>query len=261
MSYRVASSSVLLLLFACLSVPSFADEKCEFKPWSNYQSSPLWQHKDQPAYVFTSAHLNVDADGAPNAYHPQDIGIDYLANAGYPKSSWWSSVLVTDPNDSSRAYIQNTGPYSGYFISKTSLQDKSKASTDPSRYVDATKIPYLVFPGKFLRKKGSGKLGDLGFALNLSNGKSSPFVVADIGPTSASLGEISIALAENLGGQHVNPKNGAGTPSGRILFVVFPNSSKHHPWPISLDDLQNSASELLAQTGGLDAAKDCAQAL
>lgn len=261
MRHRMLASVFLVLLSASISFSALADNQCEFKPWSNYQSSSLWQHKNMSAYVFASKHLNVDADGAPNAYHPKDIGIDYLANAGYPNSSWWSSVLVADPRDATRAYVQGEGAFAGYFISKTSLQDKSKASTDPSRYVDATKIPYLVFPGKFLRKKGSGRLGDIGVALNLSNGKSSPFVVADIGPSSASLGEISIALAENLGGQRVNPKNGAGAPHGRILYVVFPHSSKQYPWPLKLEDLQKHAQQLLAQAGGMDAAKTCAQGL
>ena len=29
--------------------------------------------------------MAIDAEGAPNAYHPKDIGLDSLKNAGFPR--------------------------------------------------------------------------------------------------------------------------------------------------------------------------------
>jgi len=36
--------------------------------------------------------MSIDADGAPNAYHPDNIGLDDLKNAGYPNTSWWKNI-------------------------------------------------------------------------------------------------------------------------------------------------------------------------
>src|ERR671932_1212603 len=58
-------------------------------------------------------HVALDADGSPRAYHPNDTGLDALANAGYPHKGW-KSVLVVDPNDHSRPYVQPNGPTKGY---------------------------------------------------------------------------------------------------------------------------------------------------
>jgi len=43
--------------------------------------------------AFYKSELTIDADGAYRAYHPKNIGLDYLANAGSP-GNWWA--LVTD---------------------------------------------------------------------------------------------------------------------------------------------------------------------
>jgi len=252
---------VLLILSLFVSTVATAEPVCEFNQWTEYKNTKLKSHPNRSAYVFTASHMRVDADGAPNAYHPNDIGLDYLANAGYPKSSWWSTVLVPDPANPDIAYAQTSGQYAGYFISKTSLQDKSKKATDPARYVDANKVPYLVFPGSFLRMQGSGKLGDLGVAINPDNGKKVAFVVADIGPSTAQLGEVSIALAERLGGTNVNPKNGAGVPKGDIIYMVFPNSSRSFKWPLSDAEIEQHANQLLRQAGGEEALMDCKDTL
>lgn len=62
----------------------------------------------------------------------------------------------------------------------------------------------ILLPGCFYKRKGTGRLGDPGFAFNLSTGDASLFVVADIGPQNAKLGEISIALAEGIGGEELS---------------------------------------------------------
>lgn len=234
---------------------------CDFEPWITYQGTVLSSHPTSSAYLFSSTHMAIDADGAPNAYHPDDVGLDFLANAGYPDASWWDAVLVRDPINPSQAYRQPDGEFAGYFVSKTSLQDTSKLETDPTRYVDARNIPYLVFPGSFYRQTGTGLLGDLGYALNLATGETSPFVVADIGPSRARLGEVSIALAEGLGGNNVNPRNGAGSPQGEMLYVVFPYSSRTHPWPLSIEDINRHASSILAEIGGIESIRTCEDSL
>ncbi len=139
--------------------------------------------------------------------------------------------------------------------------DSTKAVTDPKRYVDSRTIPYLVFPGKFHKKKGTGTTGDLGYAFNLANGRQSPFVVAEIGPPEAALGEMSIALAEAMGGTNPNPRTGAGSPAGQIVYVVFPKSGKSHKWPLTVEQMRPYAEDLLGRSGGVDGVMACRDAL
>jgi Fungal chitosanase of glycosyl hydrolase group 75 len=233
---------------------------CQFGPWSAYNGLNLRRHANG-AYLYKTSHKQIDADGAPNAYHPADVGklcsataglkgLDCPANAGYPNGSFWRDVLALDPNNNAKPYVQVSGPFAGYFVSMTSLSDQSKAATDPNRYVSSTTVPYIVFPGNFNAKSGTGKVGDLGFAINLSNNKKSHFVVAETGPAAADLGEMSIFLATAMGGVNPNPINGAGAPSGTILYVSFPFSSNAYAWPMTNPQMQTNVYTLLQSVGG-----------
>jgi hypothetical protein len=75
--------------------------------------------------------------------------------------------------------------------------------------------------------KGAGNLGDFGMAVNLETQETSPFIIAETGPSVFPLGEVSIYLAESLGGKNVSPKNGAGKPLGTMLYIIFPYSQKN----------------------------------
>lgn len=193
--------------------------------------------------------MAIDADGAPIAYHPLDTGIDALANAGFP-SGGWRNVLVEDPKSPGKPFVQTRGAFKGYFIAKTTLEDKKLSATDSNRYVDSTSIPYMVFPGAFHKINGTGTFGDLGIVRNLKNGKVSAFIVADLGLSNAPLGEVSIQLAVNLGGSNVNPRTGSGMPKGPFFYVLFPNTKFSIPWPISTATLNLHSNSLLNSIGG-----------
>lgn len=235
-------------------------DACGSRFWKEYHGTRLYRLAGAGGYYFSTDQLSIDADGAPNAYHPGDIGLDFLANAGYPNQSWWPDVLVTDPEDSRRAYIQETGEFKGYFVAKTALLDPRKNKTDPARYVDARRIPYLVFPGSFYKMNGTGRLGDLGIVVNLPSKTLSAFVVADIGPAQAKLGEVSINLAERLSGHGVNPRTGAGAPKGVNLFIVFPYSARSPRWPLRYDDMARWTDRHVRHLGGLEKLIACAAA-
>jgi hypothetical protein len=255
------SLAISLIFVLCIAPAAVEASGCDFDVWTQYRGTELSSHPTVSAYYFATEHMAVDADGAPNAYHPEDMGLDFLANAGYPTEPWWIDVLVPDPENADQAFLQPDGEYRGYFVSKTALQDTSKSVTDTARYVDARHIPYLVFPGSFYRMSGTGLLGDLGVALNLSNGKKTPFIVADIGPSSARLGEVSINFAERLGGEQVSPRDGSGMPGGEVLYIVFPYSAKQRVprWPLSLSDLEHRTDVLLEQLGGIESVLVCHQ--
>ncbi len=219
--------------------------------WITYRGLDFFRPAGS-AYVYTTAQMEIDADGAPQAYHPADTGLDALANAGFPGGGW-RSVLVADPNDASKPFVQPDGPTAGFFVSMTALQDGFSPASDPKKYVDATKVPYLVFPGGFHRLAGTGDMGDLLMAKNLHNGNVSAAIVADIGPADAELGEVSIKLVEALGGTNPNPRNGAGKPPGPFRYVVFPRSRRVPRWPLMPDQIQQIAQDLLEAAGGWDA--------
>jgi Fungal chitosanase of glycosyl hydrolase group 75 len=193
---------------------------------------------------FYRAGMSVDADGSPHAYHKDNNkGLDLLEYAGEP-GNWWA--LVTD--DDGDPVIQDSGdPAPGFYISITALEDQTKEERDPRRYVDAEKIPYFVLPGD---KKFGAKLGDFGFVVNPSNGKSSGCIFADIGPDDE-IGEGSIALAKALEIDS-DPKSG-GIDDG-LAYVVFPGT--RNGWPISADIINNESTQLFDNWGGLQKIKN-----
>lgn len=252
---------VCSVLTAC-SPESTNGKICEKAYWEHYEGTKLYSLHPNGAYFYVTDHMSIDADGAPNAYGPKNSGLDYNANAGYPDQSWWRDVLVPDPSNSEEAYVQPHGEFAGYFVSKTALFDNrtSTPATSPKKYVNASEIPYVVFPGKHYLKKGTGRLGDFGYAVNLNSGVSSPFIVADVGPTSAKLGEVSIRLAENLGGENVSPRDGSGRPKGEILYVVFPyssSSSREERWPLDNDEISRLANAAASAIGGIETLRSC----
>jgi len=218
--------------------------------WFSYEGTDILHVGESGAYTYKTSHVALDADGCPKAYHPDDTGLDALANAGFPHQGW-RSVLVVDPRDHSKPFVQTEGPAKGFFVSKTSLLDPTLAETDPGKYVDAASIPYIVFPGAFHALTGTGTWGNVVMARALTGADhQSAAIVADGGPTHAPLGEISLKLAEALGGHNPNPRNGAGAPRGTFQYIVFPKSKRTPSWRRTIEDIQTQSAALLAELGG-----------
>jgi Fungal chitosanase of glycosyl hydrolase group 75 len=181
----------------------------------------IFRNRGESPFFFRT-RMRIDADGAPNAYHPEDQGADFLKHAGKPGD--WQG-LVTDSRG--RPVIQGPhDPYPGYYISQTSLFDKTKQRTDPARYVDARLIPYIVLPSEpGLKESGRARLGDFAVVINARNRRMAFAIFADQGPR-GKIGEGSIALAELLDIPS-SPKTGGA--DGDIVYVVFPGSGNGQP--------------------------------
>ena len=205
---------------------------------------PVWQLPDSQAFFFVS-RMAIDADGAPNAYNPDNTGLDELANAGAP--GHWNGI-ITD-REGNPLIQQESDPFPGYYISCTSLSDETKKFTDPTAYVDASKIPYVALPPE-LAGRGGVRLGDFAVVMNLRNGKSSFAIYADIG----TLGEGSVALADALG---IGSDARRGGASDGILFLLFPGSGNLRPRTIS--EIQSEGEKLLSSRGGLKQLSPCAE--
>lgn len=171
---------------------------------------------------FFKTRMRIDADGAPNAYHPEDKGLDFLEHAGKPGD--WQG-LVTDCQG--QPVIQGPhDPYPGYYISQTSLFDKTKQRTDPARYVNGGAIPYIVLPAEpGLIESGRARLGDFAVVVNARNRLMTFAIFADQGPRDK-IGEGSIALAELL---QIPSSPKTGGVDGDIIYVVFPGSGNGQP--------------------------------
>jgi hypothetical protein len=180
---------------------------------------PIGRLSGSSAFFYESG-MTIDADGAPNAYHPDNTGLDDLANAGTPGR--WEGLAKDAEGE---PFIQGPGdPFPGYYVSATALADRSKPVNDPTRYVDASKIPFVVLPGGMARQLGA-RPGDFAAVFNQRNGKSSYAIFGDVGPYDR-IGEGSVALAENLGIRS-DARNG-GARRG-ILYLVFPGSGNGRP--------------------------------
>jgi Fungal chitosanase of glycosyl hydrolase group 75 len=205
---------------------------------------PIWRMGEEDSAFFFSAGMAIDADGAPNAYNPENTGLDDLRNAGEP--GHWDGILQ---DREGKPLIQGPDdPFPGYYISCTALADWTKDRFDPTRFVDASKIPYLALPGDLARATGA-RLGDLAAVFNMRNGKLSYAIFADIGTA----GEGSIALAEGLG---IWSDARAGGAWGGIVYVVFPGSGDHRPK--SVDQINQGAAKLFQDWGGTERIRLCA---
>jgi hypothetical protein len=206
------------------------------------QDVPIWQAPGNQAFFFVSG-MTIDADGAPNAYHPDNTGLDDLANAGAP--GHWEGIITDRTGD---PLIQGPDdPFPGYYVSCTSLSDRTKARTDPARYVDASKIPYIVLP-RDVAAQGGAQLGDFAVVVNLRNGKSSYAIFADVG----TMGEGSIALANNLG---IWSDARQGGRRGGILYLVFPGSGNRQPRTVQ--EISSETEKLLQDWGGAEKLTSC----
>lgn len=177
---------------------------------------------------FFTADGDIDADGANGqssgkaAYHPRDVGLDLLANAGYPRfPESYKSILVVDRNG--KPVVQgDCDPAPGYFISKTAYRIPNQPVTSPLAYLDAETVHFIVVSPKVQMGFRGVVLGCRARITNLRNGKSTEAIVGDIGPL-RKIGELSIAAAKAIGIPS-SPRTG-GTDELILRYEFWPDVS------------------------------------
>lgn len=214
---------------------------------------PMRQLNGESTFYYLS-DLDVDADGSPNAYAPNNTGIDYLGNAGSP-GNWWG--IATD--SSGTPYVQGQypagsyAPYPGFYVSTTSLEDSSYASYDVRRYANAVNVTFFVLPSG---KSCGARLGDLAYIYWTKDGRSAFAMYADVGPSS-SIGEGSVALHESLGN---NPYSSSGRvvngiDGNTVYTLVFPGSGTGKL--LSQQDVNKLGSNAFEAWGGSSRFQSC----
>lgn len=150
---------------------------------------PIYIDHDNGIITWVSG-MEIDADGAPGAYNPQDTGLDALANARDKAGHWVGLVTVNG-----EPYID---PATGDYVSTTAYQRPQYTVCDTHRYLDSVHIPYGVVPPEIIDAVSQIVMGSLMTVRNTANGKSALAVVGDRGPRDQ-IGEGSVALADLLG--------------------------------------------------------------
>jgi len=197
---------------------------------------------DSDGSLIFKAGMEIDADGSPHAYNPiSSKGLDSLANAKDQNGRFVG--IVVRPNG--EPVVQgDDDPAPGFYVSTTSLEDTSKATTDPARYVDSETIPFIVLPGHL---PGGAKLGDFAVLIRAGSDKPPCFAIcADIGPA-RKIGEASIAAARALAIPE-NPRIG-GIEAEIVQYIIFVGSGNGRPR--SLAEINEAGAKLFADWGGM----------
>lgn len=236
------------------------------------------------AIAFAS-QMQVNTDGAPDSYHPDDTGITHICNGVSvgPACTWKASCLpefnqakaeqfrgptkicffamATDANG--LPLIQgNADPKPGYFVSTTALRQPGENIRTPQAQLDSNTVSFAVIPDTWQTSGKPGpRLGDFGVAYRRSNGKSAFFVIGDTGPRNK-LGEGSVALHQALGNDPFMLRFGVrrarkGIGDRDVVYLLFPKTAQAGQ-KLDTASIDRLAGAQLQAFGGIERLKACA---
>jgi hypothetical protein len=199
--------------------------------------------QQRASFEILTRRMDVDVDGAPNAYGPVGShALDEPLSAHYRRRPHGEIVgYLTEDDHPTVPVVQGPkDPYPGYYISQTAYTDTANTTErDPRRYVDATKINYIVL-GNEAKRKGA-QLGDFVAVYSRKTHKAVYGIVADSGNPSGDEG--SLHLLQTLGYPF---KNGTDdSVEGREVVVrFFPGSNPRQLFFHTQAQLDNAAEKL-----------------
>jgi Fungal chitosanase of glycosyl hydrolase group 75 len=195
-------------------------------PWpcEGLKAPHSFQADGRPA-VEVQVKMDVDVDGAPNAYGPPGRKtLDVPSHALAPSESAHPGEIVgymTEYTGGPPTVQVKGDPYPGYYVSQTDFADiHNERMEDPRRYVDASRINYVV-QGRVARRAGV-VMGDFAVVYSCRTRKAVYAIVADSGNESGAEG--SLALVRDLG---YDIKDGIDQSVDHTEIVVryFPKSN------------------------------------
>jgi len=185
--------------------------------------------------------MDVDVDGAPNAYGPPGKRtLDVLINAHYLEHADQKIVGYLLDNKQRPIFQGPEDPFPGYYISQTTFADVANHNErDPRGYVDARKINYVV-RGDEARRRGV-KVGDF---VAVYSKKTRTAVFAIVGDTGNPSGdEGSLHLLQELGYLfHDGISDSVTRPE--IVIRFYPNSNPKHQFFFTQVALDEAATKI-----------------
>jgi hypothetical protein len=194
-----------------------------------------------PCFELLTHRMDVDVDGAPNAYGPPEKPtLDVLINAHYRERAD-QKIVGYLLDDMQHPILQSPqDPFPGYYISQTAFTDVANPNErDPRSYVDARKINYVV------RGKKAGRRGvEVGDFVAVYSKKTHKAVFAIVGDTGNPSGdEGSLHLLQELGYPfHDGISDSVTRPEVVIRF--YPNSNPKHQFFFTQAALDEAATKL-----------------
>lgn len=201
------------------------------------------QSPARPSFEVQTHGMTVDVDGAPRAYGPPGSQtLDYLSNAhsmGRPDAPVVG--YLTEDAPPHRPVVQGPqDPAPGYYVSQTAFEDDSvESERNPRRYVDATKINYVVL-GHEARSRGA-RLGDFVAVYSKRTHRSVFGIVGDSGNPSGDEG--SLHLLQALGYPFHNGKDDA-VEDAEIVIRFYPGSNPDRRFFRTQSALDKAAGKL-----------------
>ncbi len=183
---RIWVGGVLVLALGCLSTAAAANCPLTRELTFNHAeigSVPVYRDPSSRAITFASQML-VNTDGAPDSYHPDDIGITHICNGvSVGVSCTWKAQRLPDfrrakaegfrgptricffamATDARGVPIVqgNADPKPGYYVSTTALQQPGAEPRTPQAQLDSNSVPFAVILTTWQRSGTPGpKPGD-----------------------------------------------------------------------------------------------------
>jgi len=197
--------------------------------------------EQHPSFEVQTHRMDVDVDGAPNAYGPPGKqALDILLNSHYLNRADKEIVgYLTDQHN--RPILQGPNdPFPGYYVSQTAFTDiENQNERDPRRYVDARNVNYVVRGD--VARRGGVRVGDFVSVYSMRTRKGVFGIVGDTGNPTGDEG--SLHLLQDLGYPYHNGKNDS-VEKPEIVIRFYPNSNPKHQFFFTQAELDEAATEL-----------------
>jgi hypothetical protein len=194
-----------------------------------------------PSFEVLTHRMDVDVDGAPNAYGPPGKPTLDVLNDAHSLERADREIVGYLLDDKQRPILQGPkDPFPGYYVSQTAFTDVANENErDPRSYVDAREINYVV-RGDYARRRGV-KLGDFVAVYSKRTHKSVFGIVGDSGNPMGDEG--SLHLLQELGYPfHDGISDSVTRPEIVIRFYI--DSNPKHQFFFSQAALDEAATSL-----------------
>jgi hypothetical protein len=204
-------------------------------------ASHAQNRKRHPSFEILTHRMDVDVDGAPNAYGPPDKQtLDILLDAHYLNRADQKIVGYLIDEHGSPILQGPNDPFPGYYISQTAFTDpENENEKDPRSYVDARNINYVV-RGNVAQRRGV-KVGDFASVYSKRTHKSVFAIVGDTGNPTGDEG--SLHLLQDLGYPFHDGVSDS-VEKREIVIRFYPNSNPKQQFFFTQTELNEAATKL-----------------